>query len=148
MVKTRNNLLSLPRLATKREIEDLEAIENRKIETPHYIEEPIAEILGIDALYPENDIRNLLVKELESNINELKGKDIDKMSFEELRRWSKWIGTVDNTVDKSISVIESAKELLRQENLIPFINLLESHDDIKLFRQFLQGISVEKHEIA
>jgi len=142
MVKTRNNLLTKQRIATKQEIEDLEAIENRKIERPHYIDEPIAEISGLEALYPENDLREYLVKELESNIRVFKGKDIDQMSFEELRRWAKWISTVESTVENAISIMELGNRLLAEENLKPFLEVLEGKDEIKLFRKYIRGFNI------
>jgi hypothetical protein len=141
MVKTRNNLLTKPRLATNQEVEDLEAIENRRIEQPHYIEEPIAEISGLEALYPENDLRKLLVKDLESNIKTLKAKDIDQLDFKELRYWSKWIGTVDTTIDKVDSIIESGKRLLAENNLKHFLDVLEEQDEVKVFRKYIQEIN-------
>jgi len=141
MTKSRNSLLTSQRLATNQEIDDLEAIENRKIERPHYIEEPIAEISGIEALYPENDLRELLVKDLESNIKQFTENDIDQMSFEDLRRWSKWIDTVENTIEKSLSIIESGKRLLSKENLKPFLEIIEDQDEIKMLRKFIQGLN-------
>jgi hypothetical protein len=47
MVKTRQGILSTQRVATAQEIENLEAIQGRKLPKPYYIDEPIAEIAGI-----------------------------------------------------------------------------------------------------
>ena len=141
MVKIRSSVLTNHREATSQEIEDIEAVENRKVEGPHYIEEPIAVISGTEALYPENNLRELLIKDLESNIGVLKKTDIDQMTYEELRYWSKWTGTVDNTLDKASMVIEAGKQLLKEENLKPFFQILKAKDDIKLFRQYLRGVS-------
>jgi len=141
MVKTRTNLLTTQRLATNQEIEDIKAIENRKIEGPHYIEETVAEISGVEALYLENDLRELLVIELGNKINELKENDIDQMSFEELRRWAKWIGTVENTIDNSVSIVEQGKRLLNTSNLEPFLKIIDLKKDENLFKKFLQSIN-------
>ena len=58
------------------------------------------------------------------------------MSFEELRRWSKWIGTVENTIEKSLLIIVSGRRLLSEENLKPFIEIIEDQDEIKMLRKF------------
>lgn len=140
MVKTRNNLLTTQRLATDKEVEDLEAIENRNINRPYYIEDFIAKIDGLEALYPENELREIFVKELETNLKQFKEKDIDQMSFQELGHWIKWIGSVDNTIEKALSVVASAKQLLTEENLKPFLDILNNHEDKKLFRNYLLSI--------
>lgn len=141
MIKTRTNILSTPREATKQEIEDLETIENRKLPRPYYIDTPIAEISGIEALYPENDLRDLIVKDLETNIKEFREKDIDKLTYEELRHWAKWVSSIDNTIEKSTSVVTQGRKLLRATNLEPFLKVLSSQDDVKLFRNYLKNVN-------
>lgn len=141
MIKSRSNIISTQREATKQEIEDREAIENRTLPRPHYIDVPIAEVAGVDALYPENDLRNLLVKDLETNIKQFREKDIDSLTYEELNYWVKWVGTVEITLERAKSAVESGKRLLSPSNLSPFVKVLTKQGDINSFGDFLKGLS-------
>lgn len=138
MIKSRSNILSKQRLASEQEIEDIEAIENRTIEPPYYIDEQIAEIIGFEALYPENDIRKLLVKDLESNIREFKEKDIGQLSYNDLRHYTKWIDTIENTLEKAEAIVIQARKLFVKDNLEPLIKTLKDQGDIRLFRGYLK----------
>lgn len=141
MVRNRNNILTKQRIASDQEVEDIEAIENRKVARPYYVEERLAEISGIEALYPENDLRQLLMLDLESNLKAFKEKDIDHLSYEELRHWAKWIGTVEATIEKADFAIAQGHKLLNKDNLAPFLQVLEDRDDIKQFSEFIISVS-------
>lgn len=141
MIKTRSNVLSMQRQATEREVENLEAIERRKFSRPHYIDVPIAELIGIEALYPENDLRNLLVLDLETNVKEFREKDIDVLTYEELGHWAKWISSVDITIEKATSVVSQGRKLLGTKNLEPFLRILSSQADITNFQNFLKRLN-------
>lgn len=140
MVKNRNSILTTQRIASDQEVEDIEAIEDRKVQRPHYVEERVAEISGVEVLYPENDLRQLLVKDLESNLKDFKEKDISSMSYEELRQWAKWIGTVDTTFERAEVAVAQGRKLLNEDNLTPFLEVLEDREDIKQFRDFMKNI--------
>jgi len=140
MVKTRSNVIVLQRKATNNEVDDIEAIENRTLLRPHYITEPIAELIGIEALYPENDLRKLLVLDLDTNIKHIKEADIDTLSYEELKHWARWVGGVENTLEKAVEIITMGRKLLDVTNLSPFLKVLDRHEDEKLFRRYLRGL--------
>lgn len=80
MIKTGTGILSVQREATQEEIETMEAMQRRKIQRPHFVEDRIAEITGIQTLHSENDLKKLLVLDLEENLKAFKGKDIDSLS--------------------------------------------------------------------
>ena len=84
MVKTGTNIISVQREASQKEIDTLEAAQNRKVSRPYIVDEAIAEISGIQTLYSENDLKDLLVLDLGENLQEFKAKNIDLLSFEEL----------------------------------------------------------------
>lgn len=140
MIKTGSNLLTKPREATDEEIDALEATQGRWIQRPHVIEEPVAEISGLQALYPENDLRSLLVLDLTTNLDKFKQLDIDCMTYEELRHWSKWTGTVDTTLDKARAAIESGNALLKPGNLEPFLSVLPKGEERTAFRTYLKEL--------
>lgn len=143
MVKSRQPILFTQREATAKEVESLEVMHGRKVSLPHYVDEPIAEIAGLDALYPENNLRDLLVIELEEQIKTFDEEDIDSMSYERLRKWARWIGTIEGTLERATQVIESGRRLLKSENLQPLETMLRDKVDITLFRQYLKRLERE-----
>ncbi len=143
MVKTRETSLFTDREATAKEVENLEATHGRKFPRPHYIQEHIAEIAGLDALQPENNLRNLLVFELEEQIKHFEAEDIDLMNFETLHRWVKWVEGVEANLNRAIKAVKSGRRLLTQENLSPFSKIIRNADDISLFKKYLKSL---KHE--
>lgn len=140
MVRAGTNILTIPRVATQTEIEILEAKQVRRVQRPHIIEEPVAEIAGIRALYPENDLRAMLVLDLGDKLASFKEKDIDSLSFDELRHWAKWANSVENTLVKARTAITLGAALLSPDNLEPFIKVLATRDEIALFRSYLKGL--------
>ncbi|MDA8258299.1 MAG: hypothetical protein M0Z99_22170 [Betaproteobacteria bacterium] len=140
MTKTRQTVLTLEREATEREIEELEIARGRTLPRPQYIDEPIAEIEGLEALFPENDLRNLLVIELDEKIKAFEGENIDSLTFEQLRRWAKWIGTVDATLQTAAASLESGRRLLQRENLEPFARIIRDRRDEAQFEKYLKSL--------
>jgi hypothetical protein len=141
MIKTRTNIISTQREATKQEIEDHEAIEKRTLPRPYYIDVPIAELAGVEALYPENDLRQILVKDLDTNIRQFREKDIDRLTFEQLNYWVKWVSSVEITMERAGVVVAQGHKLLSLVNLSPFLKVLTSQDDANHFRSYLRGLS-------
>lgn len=140
MVKNGTNTLAIEREATPSETEASEAMHGRKLQRPHIVEEPIAGIAGLRALYPENDIKELLVRDLETHISDFKGKDVDSLSYVELIRWAKWADTVEATIEKANAAVVLGDSLLTQSNLEPFTRVLTNREDIALFRSYLKGL--------
>lgn len=140
MIKTGSNLLTKPREATDAEVEALEAAQGRTVQRPLIIDEPVAEITGLQALYPENDLRKLLVLDLTTNLDKFKELDIDCLTYEELRFWSKWAGTVDTTLEKAQAAMEYGNALLNRENLAPFLKVLPKSEETTLFLAYLKEL--------
>ncbi len=140
MAKSRNGLITTQRLATDKEVDELSTIQGRAIEKPYYIEEPLAEIQGLEALYPENDLRVLLVKGLGNDIKLFREKDIDEMSYEELAKWAKWLGTVEGTLAQAELAVVAGKKLLSADNLEPLLAVIDQKDDALGFTVFLRSL--------
>ncbi|WP_297813784.1 hypothetical protein [uncultured Methylophaga sp.] len=140
MIKTRNNQLIIPVQATEQEVQAIEAAQNVTIQRPHYIERPIAEISGLEALYDENDIRDLVVIQLESNLNLLRDVDINQLSHQDLEKWAKWVKGLDSLLGKAGQVILSAREFLTKENLEPLDRLGGSYDESNAFSSFIKKL--------
>jgi len=140
MVKTRQNLLSVEREATEAEFEQLEAARGRKLQRPQYVDEPIGQLDGMDALFPENDLRQLLVIDVEQELRTFEELEIDTLNSASLSRWNKWIGTVDPTVERASTAVEAGRRLLRAENLQPLVQLLQDKEQAQRMKKYIASI--------
>lgn len=141
MAKIKNGSLSINREASEQEREDIEAIQGKKIKNlPHYISEKIADISGIEAIYTENDLRNLLVIDLEQGMKQLKEIDIYTASPSELARHAKWTGQIPEKIRTSEKSIQHGNVLLTVKNLAPLKRIIKKPSDINLFENFLKTL--------
>jgi hypothetical protein len=139
MLKTGQSLLMKDRPATERETQIAEAGGNR-VKRPHMIAEPVAEIRGLDALREENDLRKLLIVDLDTNLKALDGLNVDTMQPADVAQWSKWVNSVDASFDRAEAAIRAGRELLTAKNLRPFEQILKEPGDVKRFDAFLKGL--------
>ena len=139
MLKNGQSLLTKDRPATERETQIAEAGGTR-VKRPHMITEPIAEIRGLEALREENNLRKLLMVDLDTNLKALEGSDVDTMQPADVMRWSKWVNSVDAGFDRAEAAIRSGHELLTVENLRPFEEILKEPADRQRFNAFLKGL--------
>jgi len=142
MVKTRSPVLEAAREATEQEVAQIERQTGRRIkERPHYVSTPIATINGLEALYPENNLRQLLVLDLEEPLKELDAVDVASMSFADLKRWARWVGEVDVKLEHAEAAVAHGRRLLVQSNLAPLIDALElSSEQVKQFKRYLKAL--------
>jgi hypothetical protein len=126
LAKAKSSTLSKQREASQKEIEDLESLQGRKLPRPYYVDEPFAEVSGIAALYPENNLRDLVILGMEEEAKVFRTKDIDSMSSRDLARWKKWVFSLDSTFDAAAAAVAHGVALLKQKNLAPLNEL----DDI------------------
>lgn len=138
MVRSGSGKLTRPREATAVEIEAARAT-GAKISTPHYVDEPIGEIVGIQAMYPDYDLRKLLVIEIDENLKEFKTKNIDTLTYDQLKRWVKWQVGIERVLDSVREAILYGQHLLTRENLGQFNQVL-SKSEMEQFRDFLKGL--------
>lgn len=138
MVRLGSGKLTRPRPATESEIEALRASGTR-INTPHYIDEAVGEIVGIQALYAEYDLRTLLVIQIDEYLKEFKTKNIDTLTYEELKTWSKWTGGIENIIDKVNQALKYGNALLTKANLSQFSQLLQRKES-DTFHKFLREL--------
>jgi len=142
LVKSRNNLLTVQRLATDVEVEDLEAIEGRSIRRPHYIDEPYAEIDGMEVLYKENDLRNMLIINIGKNLSEFKSLDIDQLEYHELKTWAKWISSVEVELEKAERTVAHGGRFLQRENLRKLEKVSMSKDELVSVKRLILRVAI------
>jgi len=137
MVRSRSPVVTVERVASEEEVLVMEAVAGRRLSRPQMIREPIGQLRGLEALYPENDLRQLLVLDLTEQLVEFKKQDILTMSYEELRRWAKWAATTERTIDKAANVVTTGQLLLEAGNLAILGRVAPTSVDEACFRQFL-----------
>lgn len=140
LLKTGSNDVLMQREATKEEAERADALAGRRLPRPHYIEESAGRVAHLDALLTENDLREILVIDLDTNLKAFSDLDIDALSHAKLNQWAKWIGTVDLQLDKATASVQAGLALLAVDNLAPLSALLTKREDISMFRRYLAGL--------
>jgi hypothetical protein len=129
MAKARDGVITRQRQATEREADDIEARENRRIQRPHYVSESIGMLQGLAVLFPENDLRQILVVDLIPKLVQLKQLSVDTMREADLAAWDKWAAGIDQKLDQAKETIHHGTLLLRKSNLAQLDKLLEDHAD-------------------
>lgn len=140
LIQSRPGVLKKSREATPVEIETIRETQNKTITLPYYIEEEISVIHGISFLYPENDLKQILINGIQESLRSFKELDIDSLNYNDLKFWSKWLSSLDNNFEKTEAIIKDGKALLTYENLHPFINILSENSEKSQFQKFLKGI--------
>lgn len=73
MLRAGTNEISIQREATGNEIDAQEALHGRRVERPFYVKERIGTLSGITALREENNLRSILVEDVQSGIERIAG---------------------------------------------------------------------------
>ncbi len=140
MIKARSPDVSVGRRATEEEIAQIEVSEGRAVRRPHFVSESIGQIAGLEALYPENDLRELLILDLETHIREFRELEIDNLTHSELKRWAKWAAGVEATLERGAVIVRSGRTLLTANNLDPLLRALTTSAEMAQFRAFLRSL--------
>jgi hypothetical protein len=140
MAKARDGTITRQRQATEQEVDDIEARENRRIQRPHYVSESIGMLQGLAALFPENDLRQILAVDLIPKLVQLKQLSVDTMRELDLASWDKWAAGIDQKLDQAREAIRQGTQLLRKSNLAQLNELLEDQADRKIFGHFISKL--------
>lgn len=140
MLKTGDSLLTIEREATAQEYEMEEARTGRSAKRPMVVSDKVADVRGLEALNQANDLRQILILDLEENIKLFEPLNIDLLTSKELFKWSKWCGTVEQKLETASQSLQIGLALLSQQNLEPFMRLIEDEDDQKSFKKYLNSI--------
>lgn len=138
MVRSGSGTITKSREASSEEFEALKAT-GANLNKARYIDESVGEIVGFEVMYPEYNLRKLLILDIEENLREFKKLNVDIMNYEQLKNWTKWIGSIDNTIETAKLAIKHGQRLLTRENLIQ-LNKVLTHADSDLFRGFLKTL--------
>ena len=146
MVRIQSPAIRRQRLATRREIELAQAARNQSNERSdddvyirqqdRVVEEEVGVLDGMPVLYAENEIRNILILDLEERLKEFHSVDIDTATRHELGRWTKWFGEVDIKLTKCKEIIATGQLFFERENIAKLAELTESAEDEKRVMDF------------
>lgn len=131
LVRARNPRVMRDRLATKEELDQLEAaaVGERRLPRPYYIQEPAGTIDGLPALYAENSLRDLLVVGITVDLDQIEGKDVSSLASKDLTALSKRTSDLEARFTRAEQSLAEARKLLRQSNLrLLEVRLTESRD--------------------
>jgi len=142
LVKQKSGKFTRDRQALSYEADDMEVRAGRKLERPLYITEFEGDIRGIEALYPENNLRELLMVQILDELKAFKGVDIDALTNSQLIRWKKWATSVDVIMDRAIESVEHGRRLLTKENLAQLLNIngFDLHEERERFTAYLEQL--------
>lgn len=142
LIKAKSSTLTIFREATEAEAEALEVAARRKLDRPQYVKDFEAEISGIEALYPENNIRDLLIVEVGDKLKAFKPLSIDEMTNHQLTYWKKWATSIETTLEKVERSVAFGRELLSKKNLAPLLRIegLDKQDGLRRVKAFLDGL--------
>ncbi|MBC8752707.1 MULTISPECIES: hypothetical protein [Paraburkholderia] len=128
------------REATREEIAREEAMSGRTVKRPHYVEAVVGRVGHLHALRSENDLREILIVDLETNLKAFADLDIDNLSPSQLSYWSKWSGGVELSLERAGESIRMARALLTPENLAPLATLVSEPAEVAQFKTYLAGL--------
>lgn len=125
MIKRRSAAIVAERLATKdekaamREVGQLPPLRDGQEDdnAPVYVSESVGMLAGLPVLYPENDLRALLITDLQNGLQALSDADETQMAGQKLANLAKWVNEIDGKLKQARELIEAGRELFRQENL-------------------------------
>ncbi|MFM0153108.1 hypothetical protein [Paraburkholderia sediminicola] len=141
MLRTGSDAVATQREATKEEAERADALAGRRLPRPHYVEEIVGRVSSLEALQPQNDLREILIVDLETRIKEFSALNVDALTHVELSRWTKWTGAVDLQLERAAAAVDLGCHLLTATNLMPFESILANAQDISIFRAYLRCLS-------
>lgn len=140
MIKARTSEFMVERRASEEEVAQMEVREGREVRRPQFVSESIGQVAGIEALYPENDLRELLVMDLETHIREFRDLTIESLTHSELKHWAKWVAGMDATLERANAAVVAGQALLSADNLDPLLRALPTSADKTQFRAFFRSL--------
>jgi len=136
VIRRRNGTLTKTRLATAQELERMRVQRQRLQEGENYVEETVGQLDGISVLYKENDLRRLLVTDME-NLSVVKGLDVDGLKDKALRDLAKWSESIEPTLAQAEEAIAAGQRLLTQANIRQLLAFIPKREDQRALQAFI-----------
>jgi hypothetical protein len=117
MVKAENSKIVVARPASAEETAREEALRGRSMSSPFLIEEVVGVVQGLQALRPQNNLRDVVTYTLGDGFKFVEKIDIDTARDFDLRRAKKWIDEFDENVRRAKQIFGEARRFLTKRNL-------------------------------
>lgn len=137
MIRARDGAIRVPRVATEEETKEMEAMASRSLPRPQYVEEKKGNLRGIECLYHENNIREILVLDVERQLARLAEFDVDAATSNELRFWAKWCQELEGKLERVRESVKAGRALLSRENLVQLFEVIPDPAELTSFRNWL-----------
>ena len=117
----------------------MDAMAGRKLSRPQYVTTLDIIVNGVEALYQENNLNQILIVGLQEQIKVFRPLKIDQLTEAQLRFWKKWAVSVDQLLDAADRAIAHGLVLLKHDNLAPLLHIegLQKNGEADRFRAFL-----------
>lgn len=120
-----------------------EVATGKKLRRPQFLKRKLGSLRGIECLFPEYNIRNIAVRDLDAHLKELVKFDISTATSRELKDWSKWCGEYDQKKRMVISSISKGLQLMEESNLLKLTTCIDRLDDRKKYKQWVRKHAVQ-----
>lgn len=137
MIKNRSGKLTKVRQIKKNELERSSSVSNSAKSKPVYQEEVVGSIEGISALFPENNLRKLLILDLKTNCEALERINLENSDRKSLKNLASWCNTFYSKFNDAKTIIASGFTFLNLENLRKFELVLDGKDSSD-FKNYLK----------
>jgi hypothetical protein len=141
MLKGGTDAVQVSREATKQETEREEERLGHPVQGKYYVNESVGTISGLQALAEENDLRKMLVLNVEEGLADFRKVKVDELTFEQLKFWSKWANSVDDTLERAERAIGIGRNLLVRENLSCLRKILKTPEEKSEFAAYLNTLN-------
>jgi hypothetical protein len=140
MLRTGDSEVRTQREATADEARLMALASGRELRGPQYVEGSAGRVAHLDALSKENDLRELLIVDLEENLRAFAPLDIDQLTPAELKRWVKWAAGAPFTLERAEASLGICRKMLTATNLSPLEAVISDVSDMDNFRAFLASL--------
>ena len=139
MVRGRSGEIRIFRLANEEEAKELEVYAGRSLPRPQYIEEAKGLLRGIECLYHEYNIREILILDVEPHLAKLGDINIDEASSGELKLWAKWCQEYEEKLERVRNAVSAGRVLLKRDNLEQLAEHISDRNELASFENWLAG---------
>ncbi|MHA2743393.1 hypothetical protein ACXZ7S_26605, partial [Vibrio harveyi] len=143
MVKQRSGKIEVDHeLTDKWEIEQI-MLANPKLryDEAKWVKKTVGHLESLEALYPENDLQELFIKQAQMSLKSIEDCDPSKCSLSQLQVLKKSANGMPDLVDKCESALNNAKNFLTRSNLDKLLPIFEGReDDEKAFLRYLDNL--------
>lgn len=129
LVRARDGTLTVGREATPEEVAQLRARGQRVGPGPTYVDDVVGHLDGLAALYPQNDLRDLLVKRTSTYLQDLAGLDIATLPDKHRKTLAKDVLDIEPALAQAAEAIAQGQRLLTKANIGQLAEIAHSKED-------------------